>query len=93
MAWQPCTDKIVDRHEYAQVLVDTAHTTGESPFHQDSCPVFCACTCCATLSLTNEAAQLVFRVFVAPHTRPVPLHEEQVKHIAFVLWHPPRQVV
>ncbi|WP_266205564.1 hypothetical protein [Pontibacter kalidii] len=83
----------MSEHEHAQQVVDPAHTTGESPFHEDTCPVFCACTCCATLTVTNEFTQLVFRTFVEPQAKPVQLAAEQEKHIAFVLWHPPRQLV
>ncbi|OKL41540.1 DUF6660 family protein [Pontibacter flavimaris] len=91
MALQPCTDIIMSAHEHAQQVVDPAHTTGESPFHEDTCPVFCACTCCATLTVTHEFTQLVLRVLVVPQGRPVQLAAEQVKHIAFALWRPPRQ--
>ncbi|WP_276495903.1 hypothetical protein [Pontibacter litorisediminis] len=92
-AWQPCTDMVLDGHEHAQLVVDPVNTTGESPFHEDSCPIFCACVCCATLTVTQEFTQLVFRFFVEPQAKPMQLREEQEKHIAFVLWHPPRQVV
>lgn len=93
LAWQPCTDKVVDRHEHAHVLVDPANTTGESPFHEDTCPVFCACTCCATLTITQEFTQLVFRFFVEPQSQPMPLLEQQEQRVAFVWWHPPKTIV
>ncbi|WP_204282013.1 hypothetical protein [Pontibacter burrus] len=93
MAWQPCTDKVVDRHEHAHILVDPANTTGESPFHEDTCPIFCACTCCATLTVTQESSQLVFRFFVELNSERVQLLVPQEKRIAFVWWHPPRSIV
>ncbi|CAM3544035.1 DUF6660 domain-containing protein [Pontibacter korlensis] len=92
-AWQPCTDKIVGEHEHV-LVVDPADTTGESPFHEDTCPIFCVCHCCVTLTIvSNEFVQLVFREFVEPQAKPLHFDEQEVKSISFSLWHPPRVLV
>lgn len=93
MSWLPCTDMVPDQHEHAHQVVDPTQTTGESPFHEDTCPVFCSCGCCATLIVTNDFTPPVFRFFVAPQSQPVQLQEQQVKNVAFVWWHPPRLLV
>lgn len=92
MVWQPCTDMVLPQHEHEHLL-DPAKTTGESPFHEDSCPIFCSCNCCASLIVTQDALQLAFRIPVELQAVPLQLAEQPEKHIAFVLWHPPRLAV
>ncbi|MDX5420033.1 MAG: hypothetical protein LPK09_12525 [Hymenobacteraceae bacterium] len=86
----PCTDKIMDSHEHLPNITDVADTTGESPFHEDTCPLFCSCGCCATFTIAIEPAYLVFRIPVIPQSKPLIYPELSEIKIASAWWHPPR---
>ncbi len=88
----PCTDKIMDMHEHHPNMTDVADTTGESPFHEDTCPVFCSCGCCATFTVKVEPEHIVFRVPVIPQSKPFLYPELREIKIASAWWHPPRLV-
>jgi hypothetical protein len=88
----PCTDKIMDAHEHHPNMTDAADTTGRSPFHVDTCPVFCSCGCCATFTVTPEPEHIVFRVQVIPQSKPLVYPELSEIKIASAWWHPPRLV-
>jgi len=91
MACLPCTDQVLDRHEHHPDLRDTAHTTGESPFHDDTCPTFCGCGCCATFTTASEIAQIAFRKpLEPPQTQPVPADIPTLRHFAYPIWNPPK---
>nr|WP_137758433.1 hypothetical protein [Pontibacter sp. SGAir0037] len=80
----------MEKSEHHPNLVSTADTTGHSAFHDDSCPVFCGCGCCATYTIKVEPERFIFRALVKPQTRPVTYPEMRVSHYTFSLWHPPR---
>ena len=92
MAFMPCTDKIMDTHEHLPSMTDVADTTGKSPFHDDTCPVFCGCGCCATFTIAVEPELIVFRVPVIPQTKPLIYPEHREIRVAFTWWHPPRLI-
>ncbi len=83
----------MDSHEHIPNLVDAAHTTGDSAFHDDTCPVFCGCGCCATFTTTVESELIVFRFFIIPQTKPLVYPELEETRVAFTWWHPPRAIV
>lgn len=93
MACLPCTDKIMDTHEHHPSLTDVADTTGHSPFHDDTCPVFCSCGCCATFTIASEPELIVFRFFVVPQTKPMVYPDLQEIQVAFSWWRPPRPTI
>ncbi|MDX5421103.1 MAG: hypothetical protein LPK07_03085 [Hymenobacteraceae bacterium] len=93
MACLPCTDQVLDRHEHHPDLRDVAQTTGESPFHDDSCPTFCGCGCCATFTIAVEPELIVFRKPVEqPEPQPVAFIVPGEKHFTYPIWHPPQMV-
>ncbi|MCC9135396.1 hypothetical protein ACFSKU_11300 [Pontibacter silvestris] len=93
MSCLPCTDQILDKHEHHPNVYDAAQSTGQSPFHENTCPIFCGCGCCAIFTIAVEPELIVFRKPIEqPETYPLFFIVPNEKHFTSSIWNPPRQV-
>ncbi|MFT2007584.1 hypothetical protein ACMA1I_02825 [Pontibacter sp. 13R65] len=93
MACLPCTDKVLDHSEHHPNLADVSDSTGHSPFHEDSCPIFCSCGCCATYTVTVEPEQFVFKLYFKPKSKAITYPSERQLTCYYSFWRPPRPLV
>ena len=88
----PCHDSALahSRHEdkAAVAVLDAHHASGHC--HADLCSPFCACACCAGITLTQAVTMEVVVEDASPEVQPVAYVSRTPKSIAATIWQPPR---
>lgn len=81
----PCTDTVVSHHDHSSEIA--SHEQDEN--EPETCPPFCVCSCCGTITLSTFSIQqvLIQEQMVYHHFRH---RTPEPRNIALPVWQPPK---